>query len=485
MQATKEYDLFCIGGGSGGNATSKAAVAYGQRVGLADYVKPSPPGTTWGLGGTCVNVGCIPKKLMHFCSLMGEARHDQEGCGWELDPKSIKFNWSKMATKVKEYIGRLNQGKETQLKDKSIDYYNKLASFVDANTVELLDPQTNQKEYVKAKTILISTGGRPNYPDIPGAKEHGITSDDLFYLPENPGKTLIVGASYIALECGGFLTGLGNEVHVLVRSVLLRGFDQDCAERIGEYMTAQGTNFHYKCEPTSVEKLANGKKKVTWKNTQTGESVSQEFDTVLFAIGRTADTAGLQLEKAGIQYNKKNQKVIINDVEQTNIPNIYCVGDCAEGMQELTPVAIAAGRLLAARLYNNKTDKMDYINIPTTVFTPIEYGSCGYSEEAARKVLGDEKIVVFTRQFKSLEWMFAPENHPGRVFIKMICEKEKDMKVIGLHYLGQNSGEIIQGFAIPVKLGLTKEQFDQVVKIHPTAAEEVLTLDNVKTLAKL
>ena len=226
-----DYQLFVIGGGSGGLSCAKEAADLGVKVGLADYVTPTPAGTKWGIGGTCVNVGCIPKKLLHFASLLGDMRKDQQAAGWDI-PENVSYNWEAGIHAVNLHIRSINWGYKIQLGEKKIDYQNKFASFVDPHTIALRDSKGNTKQ-VTAEKIVIAVGGRPSYPDIPGAREFGITSDDIFWRKTPPGKTLVVGASYVALECGGFIKGLGFDTTIMVRSILLRGFDQDMAERIG------------------------------------------------------------------------------------------------------------------------------------------------------------------------------------------------------------------------------------------------------------
>eukprot|EP00330_Aristerostoma_sp_ATCC50986_P002106 CAMPEP_0114582708 /NCGR_PEP_ID=MMETSP0125-20121206/6619_1 /TAXON_ID=485358 ORGANISM="Aristerostoma sp., Strain ATCC 50986" /NCGR_SAMPLE_ID=MMETSP0125 /ASSEMBLY_ACC=CAM_ASM_000245 /LENGTH=492 /DNA_ID=CAMNT_0001775791 /DNA_START=39 /DNA_END=1517 /DNA_ORIENTATION=- len=479
-QEAQEFDCFVIGGGSGGLAAAKAASGHGVTVGVCDYVKPSTQGTKWGLGGTCVNVGCIPKKLMHFASMMGEFRADQEACGWKVDPNS-QHSWEDMVAKVQKHIKSINWGSKTGLIERGINYFNMLGSFQDKETLKLHNPVKNKTQYVKAKKYIIATGGRPIIPDdVPGAKEHCITSDDIFSLKTNPGKTLVVGASYVALECAGFLTGIGNDTTVLVRSILLRGFDQDMAEKVGKYMEEHGTKFLYKCVLSTIEKQEDGKKKVTWKNTETGETFSNTFDTILLAIGRQADLSGLELEKAGVEINPKSKKVIVDETEATSNPNVFAIGDIAHGKLELTPTAILAGRLLANRLFGNAKQLMSYKNVATTVFTPLEYGAVGYAEEEAEKEFGKDNIIVYHRFFKPLEWNFLDSHKDDSCYVKVICDKTKDEKILGMHYLGPNAGEVIQGYAVSVKLGITKAQFDETVGIHPTSSEEFMQIIAVK-----
>ena len=260
-----DYDLYVIGGGSGGLAASKEAAELGAKVGLADFVKPSPQGTTWGLGGTCVNVGCIPKKMMHYAAILGEIQGDQRKAGWAVG-EEVKHDWTTMQKNVGMHVKSINWGYKMQLKSKQVEYHNAFATFVDEHTLELTEKNGNKKT-VTADKIIIAVGGRPNIPDIPG-KEHCITSDDIFWIKNNPGKTLVVGASYVALECAGFLAAFGNDTTVMVRSILLRGFDQDMAEKIGTYMEAHHTKFIRGAVPHKVEKGADGKLTVFWKNAE-------------------------------------------------------------------------------------------------------------------------------------------------------------------------------------------------------------------------
>lgn len=311
-------------------------------------MKPTPKGTTWGIGGTCVNVGCIPKKMMHYAAVLAESRRDMEQQGWPVDHNQ-KPNWTKMVDSVQKHIKSLNWGYKTDIIKLKIKYFNAYASFVDAHTIQLEDAK-GVKSTVTAEHIIISCGGRPSYPGIPGDREYGITSDDIFSMAKPPGKTLVVGASYVALECSGFLTAMGFDTTVMVRSILLRGFDQDMANLIGEHMELFHTKFIKGATPSKLEKDdPNGPIKVTWKNDD-GSEASDNFDTVLFAIGRYAITEGLNLAAAGLKC-EKNGKFIVNEYEQTNVPHIFAIGDVQNGRLELTPTAIKAGALLVKRLY--------------------------------------------------------------------------------------------------------------------------------------
>ncbi|XP_055937788.1 thioredoxin reductase 1, cytoplasmic-like isoform X2 [Argiope bruennichi] len=476
-----DYDLIVIGGGSGGLAASKEAARLGKKVAVLDFVTPTPVGTTWGLGGTCVNVGCIPKKLMHQAAILGQSIKDAKSYGWSYEDK-VEHNWVVMRENVQNYIGSLNWNYKVQLRTEQVKYINAYGQFVEDHKIKAVDKK-GKETLMSSKHFIIATGERPRYPDIEGAKEYGITSDDVFSLEKSPGKTLVIGASYVALECAGFLKGIGLDVTVMVRSILLRGFDQDMAERIGSYMQSEGINFIRPCVPKKVEKIESGEHKLKVTGImQSGEEVVGEYDTVLFAIGRDACTNNIGLDKVGVQINTKNGKLpVVN--EQTNVPYIYAIGDVLEGKPELTPVAIEAGQLLARRLYADSVIQCDYDFIPTTVFTPLEYGSIGYSEENAIEKYGEDQIEIYHSNITPLEWTIA-KRETNACYVKLICLIPEKERVIGFHYLGPNAGEVTQGFALGIKLGATKADFDATIGIHPTCAEIFTTLSVTKRSGK-
>lgn len=471
-----EFDLFVIGGGSGGISAARHASNLGKKVALADFVQPSPAGSKWGLGGTCVNVGCIPKKMMHYAALLAESKTDMEMQGWEQN-KEAQHDWAKMVGSVQMHIKSLNWGYKSDLIKLKVKYFNYYARFIDSHTIEL--DNGKEKKTVTADKIVIATGGRPSYPEIPGAKEFGITSDDMFSLKKAPGKTLVVGASYVALECAGFLTALGYDTTVMVRSIFLRGFDQDMANRIAEHMRLGHTKFIHNSTPASLEKPdAEGRIKVTW-NTD-GQQHSDEFDTVLFAIGRYALTGAINCEGAGVKV-EKNGKFIVNEREQTNVPNIFAIGDVQQGRLELTPTAIKAGALLAQREFGVGTELMNYDNVPTTVFTPLEYGCVGLSEEDAKAKFGADNIATYHTEFKPLEWNYNKMSHEGKraSYVKVLVNKANDL-VVGFHICAPNAGEVTQGIGIAFKCGMTKQMLDSCVGIHPTVAEDCIGLAYTK-----
>ncbi|KAK2714478.1 hypothetical protein QYM36_008885 [Artemia franciscana] len=442
LDATYDYDLVVIGGGSGGSAASKEAAFLGKK-----------------------------------------SRNDSHAFGWNT-PDKVRHDWNKMVEKIQEHIKSLNSSYQEELRDKKVDYINAYASFLDPHTLKTVD-KTNEERIITAQHIVITTGGILRYPSIPGAKEYCITSDDIFSLPHSPGKTLCVGASYIALECAGFLNGLGLEVEVMVRSILLRGFDQQMAERIGKNMKEKGVKFSRGFVPIKIEKVQDGSSvfrlgrtptlKVTSKHQESGEIREDMYNTVLFAIGRDACTDEIAAEKAGIIPFSRFSRVIVDEAERTNVKNIFAIGDVLDGKLELTPVAIQAGIRLSRRLYGSQDSLMDYINVPTVIFTPIEYGSVGLSEEAAIERFGAADLEIYHKSFKPVEYTL-PKKVENVGYAKLICIKSLNERVVGLHYFGPNAGEVTQGFALGLKLNASKADFDSLVGIHPTTAEVLTTL---------
>lgn len=467
-----DYDMVILGGGSGGLAASKKAAELGRKVACLDFVQPTPIGTAWGLGGTCVNVGCIPKKLMHQAAIHGHNLQDAEAFGW-TNMGTPKNDWAKLVEATSNYIGGLNFGYRVELRNKKVSYLNAFGSFVDNHTIKTVDKK-GRENTITTKDVVIAVGGRPSYPPEINP-EYVVTSDDLFKLSYNPGKTLVIGASYIALECAGFLQGIGNDVTIMVRSIFLRGFDQQMANILGDDLEASGVKMIKKDTVKNIEQLkapvpfeAPGRYKVTSQN-----GVEEEYDTILYAIGRTADLSKLNVAAVNLETSKN--KVVVDDYDKTNVDNVYCIGDIALGRPELTPAAIQAGRALSERLYTDRTAPTDYVNIATTVFTPMEYSTCGLSEEAAEEKYGKDGILTFHKLFWPLE-LVLPGRQENKCYMKLITEKATD-KVIGLHYAGPNAGEVMQGFAVAMKMGVTKAIFDDTVGIHPTTAEWFTTLE--------
>nr|AKU75589.1 thioredoxin-glutathione reductase 1 [Fasciola gigantica] len=480
---TYDYDLVVIGGGSGGLAASKEAARFGAKTAVFDFVVPTPQDTTWGLGGTCVNVGCIPKKLMHQAALLREGMSDSVHFGWKWDPEKIEHDWAQIVENIGNHIHSLNWGYRTQLRSINVEYVNAFAEVVDPHTIKYTK-KNKETGTVTAKVIILATGERPRYPGIPGDKEYAITSDDLFWLPYPPGKTLVVGASYVALECAGFLTRFGFDTTVMVRSIFLRGFDQQMADMIGEYMKEHGTKFVRSCVPTVIEEIEPRDKenqkpglyRVKGKY-ENGEEFVGEFNTIVMAIGRDPTWDRKAMESVGLRLDKA-KRVVCADNEQSSVDSIYAIGDIVSGKPQLTPVAIHAGRYLARRLYAGDIELTDYVNVPTTIFTPIEYGACGLSEEDAITKYGKENIEVYHSHFIPLEWTVPHRPEDG--YAKIICLKSDSERVIGLHVLGPNAGEMTQGFAVAMKAGATKADFDRTIGIHPTCSEVFTTMHVTK-----
>ncbi|XP_007956156.1 thioredoxin reductase 2, mitochondrial [Orycteropus afer afer] len=410
---------------------------------------------------------------MHQAALLGGLIRDAQHYGWKV-AHPVPHDWRKMAEAIQNHVKSLNWGHRVQLQDRKVKYFNFKASFVDKHTV--CGVLKGGKILLSADHIVIATGGRPKYPmHVEGALEYGITSDDIFWLKESPGKTLVVGASYVALECAGFLSGMGLDTTVMMRSIPLRGFDQEMSALVTEYMASHGTRFLRGCIPWQVRRLPSGCLQVTWEDRASGREDTGTFDTVLWAIGRVPATRSLNLEKAGVNTNPDSQKILVNSREATSVPHIYAIGDVAEGRPELTPTAVMAGKLLARRLFGQSSDLMEYDNVPTTVFTPLEYGCVGLSEEAAVARYGQEHIEVYHAYYKPLEFTVA-ERDASQCYIKMVCLREPPQLVLGLHFLGPNAGEVTQGFALGIKCGASYAQMMRTVGIHPTCAEEVAKL---------
>nr|AYV89007.1 Thioredoxin reductase [Tetranychus truncatus] len=482
-----DYDLIVIGGGSGGLAASKEAARLGQKVSLLDFVTPSPIGTTWGLGGTCVNVGCIPKKLMHQSALVAETLHVAYEWGFAEERLALNHFWNRLVQNIQNVVKGSNFTYRVALRNSNVKYINAYGTFEDEHKIKLTDKSGNES-YLTSNNFLIATGERPRYPDIPGVIEYCITSDDLFSLPYHPQKTLVVGASYVALECAGFLRSLGVDVTVMVRSVLLRGFDSEMAEKVGQYMQDEiKVKFLRPCVPLEIEERTPrsqtqaGVLGVKAQLTDEGTIFTEEFNTVIFAVGRKPCTDKIGLDKIGVEVDKRGKIPCVN--EQTNVPNVYAVGDIVQDKPELTPVAIKAGILLARRLAGVSDELCDYSSVATTVFTPLEYGCCGLSEEKAIELYGEENIEVYVQHFTPTEWSVAqkPKNICYAKVITLLTENER---ILGFHYLGPNAGEVTQFTSLALKKNCTKAELDSMIGIHPTNAEVFVYLTVTKRSGK-
>nr|CAB3267402.1 thioredoxin reductase 3 [Phallusia mammillata] len=414
---------------------------------------------------------------MHQAALMRHQFANAKSYGWKSDVLP-EHDWTTLSSAVQMYIRSLNWGHKVQLTEKNITYINGKGSFVDKNTIQAVNKK-GKKTIIFGDNIVLAVGGRPRYPNIPGAEEHCISSDDIFWQQKPPGKTLVVGSSYVGLECAGFLHGLGFNTTLMIRSIPLRGFDQQIAHLITDHMAAEKMKIQWSQIPKSITKLDDGILSVESETLGSGETSFDRYDTVLLAIGRDPVTSSLDLDQAEVQVDEKSGKIIVDDEERTNIHNVYAIGDVAFGRPELTPVAIKAGKLLARRLFSDSNKLTDYENVPTTVFTPLEYSCVGLSEEDAIAKYGNSNVEVYHAFYKPLEYALPEQNHE-KCYIKMVSFRDGSKPVIGLHFLGPNAGEVMQGFAVAMRCGVSRDKLASTVGIHPTCAEEIVKLHITK-----
>lgn len=448
---TKHYDYIAIGGGSGGIASINRAAMYGQKCALIEARE---------LGGTCVNVGCVPKKIMWHAAQIAEAIH-LYGPDYGFDTTLNRLDWANLLKNRSAYIDRIHTSYENVLGKNKVDVIKGFARFVDAHTVEV------NGETITADHILIATGGRPSHSSIPGA-EYGIDSDGFFALEALPERTAVVGAGYIAVELAGVLNALGSKTHLFVRKhAPLRSFDPLLTETLVEVMNVEGPTLHTQAIPTAVVKNQDGS--LTLKLEDGRE---QTVDCLIWAIGREPANDKLNVEMAGVELDEKGY-VKVDKYQNTNVPGVYAVGDNT-GAVELTPAAVAAGRRLSERLFNNKPDEyLDYNNIPTVVFSHPTIGTVGLTEPQAREEYGDDQVKVYQSSFTAMYTAVTRHRQPSRM--KLVCVGLEE-KIVGIHGIGLGMDEILQGFAVALKMGATKRDFDNTVAIHPTAAEEFVTM---------
>lgn len=448
---TKHYDYIAIGGGSGGIASINRAAMYEQKCALIEARE---------LGGTCVNVGCVPKKIMWHAAQIAEAIH-LYGPDYGFDTTLNRLDWANLLKNRSAYIDRIHTSYENVLGKNKVDVIKGFARFVDAHTVEV------NGETITADHILIATGGRPSHSSIPGA-EYGIDSDGFFALEALPERTAVVGAGYIAVELAGVLNALGSKTHLFVRKhAPLRSFDPLLTETLVEVMNVEGPTLHTQAIPTAVVKNQDGS--LTLKLEDGRE---QTVDCLIWAIGREPANDKLNVEMAGVELDEKGY-VKVDKYQNTNVPGVYAVGDNT-GAVELTPAAVAAGRRLSERLFNNKPDEyLDYNNIPTVVFSHPIIGTVGLTEPQAREEYGDDQVKVYQSSFTAMYTGVTRHRQPSRM--KLVCVGLEE-KIVGIHGIGLGMDEILQGFAVALKMGATKRDFDNTVAIHPTAAEEFVTM---------
>lgn len=461
----KHYDYLVIGGGSGGVASSRRAASYGAKTLLIEGK---------AMGGTCVNVGCVPKKVMWYASdLANRLTHAHEYGLFQdlpLSKDKLTFNWPQFKAKRDAYIQRLNGIYERNLTKEGVDYVYGWARFNKDGQVEVVK-EDESKELYTADHILIATGGKPVIPkNIPGY-EYGIDSDGFFALEKQPKKVVVVGAGYIGVELAGVFHGLGSETHMVIRGeTLLRKFDESIQSTITDHYVNEGINIHKTAQVTKVEK--NESTKQLTVHLDNGK-VIENVDDLVWTIGRKS-LLGIGLENVGVKLNEREQ-IVVDEYQNTNVPKIYSLGDVV-GKVELTPVAIATGRKLSNRLFGPKefaNQKQDYTNVPSVVFSHPEAGTIGLTENEAIAKYGEENIKIHNSKFTAMYYAMLEHKSPTRY--KLICAGPNE-KVVGLHIVGDSSAEILQGFGVAVKMGATKADFDSCVAIHPTSAEELVTL---------
>ncbi|WP_114969230.1 glutathione-disulfide reductase [Rhodoferax ferrireducens] len=457
-----DFDLFVIGGGSGGVRAARMAAQRGARVALAEA------GGLEGLGGTCVNVGCIPKKLYSYAAHYGESFEESHGFGWEGE--APRLNWATLKANRRREIARLNGVYLQLLRGAGVTVLNGFARLLDANTVEvdvvsedgLITPQRRT-----AKHILIATGGTPHVPHMKG-REHVLTSNDMFDLEPFPARLLVVGGGYIACEFASIFNGLGSSVTQLYRGEqVLRGFDDEVRHFVAAEMRKAGVALHLNAGVLAIHDTPQGLEAML----EGGGSVV--VDAVLYATGRVPNVRGLGLETVGVGQGADGA-VLVNDVYRTNVPSIYALGDVTARVQ-LTPVALGEAMVLVDHLLGPAQGKaarsMSYDFIPTAVFTHPTIGTVGYSEAAARQHFGP--VTVYRSEFKALKHTLSGSTE--RTLMKLVVEDATD-RVVGLHMVGPDAGEVVQGFAVAMKAGATKAMFDSTIGIHPTVAEEFVTM---------
>ena len=446
----REYDIIAIGGGSGGIATMNRAGEHGAKAAVIEEKK---------LGGTCVNVGCVPKKIMWYGAQIAESFHHY-GPDYGFTSSNVQFDFAKLRQNREAYIDRARSSYDGSFKRNGVDLIEGRAHFVDSHTVSV------NGELIRAKHIVIATGARPSIPTIPGA-ELGGSSDDVFAWEQLPESVAILGAGYIAVELAGVLHALGVTTDLFVRRDRpLRGFDSYIVEGLVNEMEKTGLPLHTHKVPVKLEETEQG---IT---IHFEDGSSHTASQVIWATGRRPNVDGLELEKAGVTLNERGF-IQVDEYQNTVVNGIYALGDVT-GEKELTPVAIKAGRTLSERLFNGKTGaKMDYTTIPTVVFSHPAIGTVGLTEDQAIKEYGQEHIKVYKSSFASM--YSAVTNHRQESRFKLITTGD-DEKVVGLHGLGYGVDEMIQGFAVAIKMGATKADFDATVAIHPTASEEFVTM---------
>ncbi|XP_059181604.1 thioredoxin reductase 1, cytoplasmic-like isoform X2 [Centropristis striata] len=491
-----DYDLLVIGGGSGGLAVAQEAAGLRRKVLILDLVAPSPRGTKRELGGSSYNMDNI-RKFLQQASLLGTAIQDSQKYGWRLK-EHVCHGWSELVEAVQEQVKTRSSELKRELKTCGVFYLNAHGELVGPHKVEVTDVY-GRKRCLTAESIVIATGDRPQYLGIPGDKEYCLTSEDLLSLPQPPGRTLVVGGSAEGLECAGFLFGLGLPVTVMLQPELLPGFDQKMAQMIENHMTVGGVDFLYHCSLTKVEltesctkdavsgdsatpqQVSRGSLRVTFISKE-GQTKQEDFDTVLLAVGRKAFTSDIGLERVGVLCSQDGG-ILVNEKDQTSVERIYAIGSVQHGRPSTTGLSVHAGTLLARRLFREDSLLCDYTSVPTVVLTPLEYAACGLSEEKANLTFGEASVEVYHNNYWPLEWTL-PARNKYSCYIKVICHIPDNERVVGLHVMGPNAGDILQGFVTAMKCGLTKQQLDATVGIHPGSAQWFTTLTQTRRMTE-
>jgi glutathione reductase (NADPH) len=443
---TYDFDLFVIGAGSGGVRAARIAATYGAKVGICEDSR---------VGGTCVIRGCVPKKLLSFAAHFPEECEDAAGYGWSV--QTPEFSWPKLIENKDREIDRLNKVYLRLLADSGVQLFESHGHFIDSHHVQLGEIT------ISADKILVATGGRPWVPDVPG-HEHVITSDEAFFLEQLPKRIVIVGGGYIACEFAGIFNGLGSEVIQVYRGPqLLRGFDPDVRRVLGREMSAKGIDIRFNRLVTGISKEGD------FMQVTLDDKAQLDTDCVMYATGRVPNSAGLKLLDAGIEV-RADGSIPVDECSRTSVENIFAVGDITNRVN-LTPVAIHEGHAFADTEYGNKSRMVDHDFIPSAVFTQPQVGTVGFSEEQARQHYGE--IDIYRSEFRPMKYTLSGRQE--MTMMKLVVERS-GQRVVGLHVVGVDAPEIVQGFAVAIKSGLRKDQFDATIGIHPTAAEELVTM---------
>ncbi|CAK6978395.1 thioredoxin reductase 1%2C cytoplasmic-like [Scomber scombrus] len=458
-----DYDLLVIGGGSGGLAVAKEAAARMKKVLILDLEAPTPRGTERELGGSSVNL-------------------------------DMQHSWSELVEAVQEQVKSRSLELKRELESCGVLYLNAAGEIVAPHTVQVTGIN-GIKRQLTAETLVIATGDRPQYLGVPGDRQYCITSEDLLSLPHPPGRTLVVGGSAEGLECAGFLSGLGQPVTVTPQPHILPGFDQKMAQKIENHMLVAGVDFLYHCSLTKVEQagaccedvlsvttqqLSRGRRLRVTFVCKDGQTKQEDFDTVLLCVGRKACTGDIGLQCVGVQCS---QEILVNEQDQTSVDHIYAIGSVQHGRPHTTGLSVHSGTLLARRLYAGDSILCDYTNVPTVVLTPVEYAACGLSEEKANLTFGEASIEVYHSYYWPMEWTL-PGRNKNSCYVKVICHIPDQERVVGLHAMGPNAGDILQGFVAAMKYGLTKRQLDATVGLHPGSAQVFTSLTQTQRMSE-